>query len=534
MTVDLLLTGGRLIDGTGAPERRADVAVSGDRIVAVGALEGLSAARTIDVRDMVVCPGFIDVHTHSDLSLLSGPEAQSKVRQGVTTEVIGNCGLGVSPVPDSADLAALRTAIGYLDVDPQVCWDWLDQGEYFHVLATSGTSVNVAALAAHIPLRATIVGFEQRSATAAELDRMCALLDEAFACGAVGFSTGLVYAPAAYADDTELAALGRVVAAHDGLFSWHLKDYADELLTSVAQAIRIGEQSGCRTQLSHLVSVGRRNWGNVARALELVDAARDRGLDVGVDVYPYLAGNASLFQLIPGWAQDGGGDRMLARLQDSGVRQRIRAELASAPLGWDEITVNGVGGAPDGVVGRTIADLADGRDGADVVMDLLLTYENAVTMVAGGRSEQDLLAVLRHPAAVIGSDGFSLDPAGPTGTGMPHPRSYGCYPRLLSRYAAEFGLVEAISKCTGLAAARLGRTDRGVIATGKAADLVVFDPVRVRDQATFEQPHQFPDGIGVVVVNGTVVVDDGGHTGARPGRILRSAASITGGSKCPV
>ncbi|WP_163506635.1 N-acyl-D-amino-acid deacylase family protein [Fodinicola acaciae] len=510
MIADLLITGGQVIDGTGATAYQASVAVAGDRIVAIGSLDGVRAARTYDASGLVVCPGFVDIHTHSDLSLLSNPGALSKIRQGVTTEVIGNCGLGVTPLPSTVDIAALRTAVGYLDLDPAIDWTWPDLAGYLDVLRKARPVVNVVPLAAHIPLRAATVGFDERPATAEELERMCALLEAEFDAGAVGLSTGLVYAPAAYADDDELAALGRVVASRDGLFSWHMRDYADELLDSVAQAVRIGRLTGCRTQLSHLVAVGQRNWGSVQQALELIDEARRDGVDVAVDVYPYTAGNASLFQLIPGWAQRGGGERMLARLRDPAVRERIRAESASAPVGWDEITVNSVGGDGSGVVGRTIADLAGQRDGAEVVMDLLLEHENAVTMVAGGRSENDVLAALSHPATVIGSDGFALDPDGPTGRGMPHPRSYGCYPRLLGRYAGKIGLVEAIAKCTSRPAARVGLTDRGRIATGWLADLVVFDQEQVCDQATFQDPQRFPVGIRLVVANGEIVVDETG------------------------
>lgn len=510
MIADLLITGGQLIDGTGAAAYRADLAVVGDRIAAIGSLDGVPAARTYDASGLVVCPGFVDIHTHSDLTLLSNPAAPSKIRQGVTTEVVGNCGLGVTPLPSTVDLTALRTAVGYLDLDPAIDWTWTDLAGYLAVLEKNRPTVNVVPLAAHIPLRAATVGFDERAATPDELGRMCALLAAEFDAGAVGLSTGLVYAPAAYADDRELAALGRVVVAHDGLFSWHLRDYADGLLDSVAQALRIGRRTGCRTQLSHLVAVGRRNWGSVERALELVDLARADGVDVAVDVYPYTAGNASLFQLIPGWAQRGGGAEMLARLRDPDVRDQIRAESAAAPIGWDDITINGVGGAGAGVVGRTIADLAGSRNGADVVMDLLLEHDNDVTMVAGGRSEKDVLTALSHPATVIGSDGFSLDPDGPTGHGMPHPRSYGCYPRLLSRYAGSIGLVEAIAKCTGRPAARVGLTDRGELVAGRVADLVAFHPDRIRDRATFPQPQRFPDGIELVVAGGAVVVDETG------------------------
>ncbi len=521
---DLLIAGGRVLDGTGAPERVASVAVAAGKVAAVGLVAG-GAARTVDATGMLVCPGFVDVHTHSDLSLLSAPAAPSRVHQGITTEVVGNCGLGVTPLPDGTDRAALRGAVGYLDLDPAIAWDWRDLPGYLAAVAGARPAVNVAALVAHIPLRAAALGFAGRTPTVVERDRMAGLLGDALDAGGIGLSTGLVYAPASHADDDELAALGAVVAARGKVFAWHVRDYGDRLRDSVAQAVRIGERTGCRVQVSHLIAVGRRNWGGVPRALELIEAAHDRGVDIGVDVYPYLAGSASLFQLVPAWAQEGGGDAMLARLTDPSIRRRIAAALAEYPVGWDEITIGWVRGDGGGVLGRTIAGLAEerGRPPADVVMDLLLAYRNEVTMVAFGRAEPDLLAALRHPLTVIGSDGFTLDPAGPTGAGIPHPRSYGCYPRFLAEYAgrAGLGLAEAVAKCTGRAADRMGLADRGRLAVGYPADLVVLDPERLRDRATFERPHRYPEGIRLVVVNGRVVLDDGTRTGDRPGEILR-------------
>jgi len=528
MMFDLLLTGGRVVDGTGGPETAADVGVIDGRIVEVGALRDATTRRTVDISGLVVCPGFVDVHTHSDLTLLSSAAAHSKVRQGVTTEVVGNCGLGPAPLPDGMDVAELRTLVNHLDLDPAVPWSWHSFDIYLDTLAAVRPSINVAALVGHVPLRTAVVGFGDRAADAAEVRRMCDLLAETFRVGAVGLSTGMVYAPARYADDAELVALARVVAAHDRLFAWHVRDYADELLDSVAQALRVGEQAGCRTQISHLVSVGRRNWGAVREALDLITAAHERGLDVGVDVYPYLAGNASLFQLMPGWAQEGGGAAMLVRLRDEDCRARIRAELAEYPLGWDEILVCRVpAGAPDGIAGRSVADLAEesSLSGADVVMDLLLSHDNDVSMVAFGRSRDDLRAVLSHPLTVVGSDGYALDPHGPTGAGLPHPRSYGTYPRVFAEHVrrGDLDLAEAVAKCTSRAAHRVGIHDRGVIAPGAAADLVVFDAGSIRDRATFEQPQQYPDGIRLVTVGGAVVVDEGEHTGVRTGKILRHA-----------
>lgn len=519
----LLLSGGLLVDGTGAPPRYGDLAVVDGRIGAVGA--DLPRAPTVlDVTGLVVCPGFVDVHTHSDLTLLSNPEAHSKIRQGVTTEIVGNCGL--APVPTGADSAALRAAVSYLDLGPGVAFDFTDMASYLDTVAQVGTSVNVGALVGHVPLRATTVGFTGRPATARELDTMCGLLAESLAAGALGLSTGLAYAPACYATDEELLALGRVVAAAGGLFAWHLRDYADNLIDSVSQALRVAERAGCRVQLSHLVAVGRRNWGAVRRALDLVEAVHANGVDVGVDIYPYLAGNAPLVQLLPSWAQDGGVSGLLARLSDRGVREQIRAELADQPLGWDEVTISSAPGAGRDVIGRSLAELAAvrGVPAGEVALDLLAEYGGAIDMVAYGRSEDDLRMVLTHPLAVIGSDGQSLQLEGPTGGGLRHPRSYGCYPRLLARYtgAGELDLAEAVAKATGRAAARVGLSDRGVVAPGLAADLVVFDPERIKDRATFASPHQYPEGIVMVIVNGEIVVHNEEHSHARPGAVLRA------------
>lgn len=528
---DLLVRGGTVIDGTGSAGFTADVAVSGGRIVAVGDLAQTRARTTVDATGRIVCPGFVDVHTHSDLTLLSSPLAKSKVHQGVTTEVVGNCGLGVAPLPAGADVPGIRAAVGYLDLDAGVEWTWRDWRDYADALERARPSVNVAGLVAHLPLRAGVVGFGDRPPSARELDRMCALLSESLDAGAFGLSTGLMYAPLIFTETTELMALGRVVAEHDAVFAWHLRDYSDDGLAAVREALAVAEATGCRTQVSHLTAVGRRNWGSVARALELIDHARSRGADVAVDMYPYLAGNAPLSQRLPGWVQAGGDQQMRERLTDPGVVADVRRSWAADALGWDEVTINS---APDGdgVVGYTVTELAEQR-GAEpdmVAVDLLLRFGHAVSMVAGGRGAADLRAVLTHPSSVIGSDGQALDDVGPTAAGMPHPRSYGCYPRLLGDYVGDATLssAEAIHKSTGAAAERVGLGDRGLITPGLAADIVVFDPTAVADRATFASPRRYPAGIEAVIVNGSITVQHGRHTGARSGRLLTTEQSDKG------
>lgn len=530
--MDLLLTGGQVVDGTGQPPKIADLLIRDGRIAEIGSIPETDRS-DLDVRDVdgaVVCPGFLDIHTHSDLTLLSAPTAPSKVHQGVTTEVVGNCGLGVAPLPAGVDVAAMRLLVSYLDLDPAVSWDWSELSGYRAAVADARPSLNVATLTAHLPVRAGVIGLGDRAASQSELDRMGDLLADSFAQGSLGLSTGLVYAPLCFAAPAELLHLGHVVAAHDRVFAWHVRDYADELLDSVRQAIDVSDRTGCRVQISHLVSVGRRNWGGVVRALELIDAARDRGCAIGVDVYPYLFGNAPLSQLLPAWVQDGGAENMARRLHDPQVRERIRTEWVHRPLGWDEITISRV---PDdavesALVGSTIEAIAhaSGRDGDEIALDLLAALGTSVLMVAGGRSEDDLGAVLSHPAAVLASDGLALDPHGVTGAGVPHPRSYGCFPRFLARYVgsdpAEFS--RAVRQCTSAPAQVVGLADRGVLRPGAPADVVVFRREALRDEATFTQPQLYPRGIDLVLVNGTPVVEGSEHTGARPGRVLEKTS----------
>jgi N-acyl-D-amino-acid deacylase len=520
MSRDLLLTGGLVVDGTGAEPRPADVLVRDGRVAAVG--DGIDAdADRRDVTGRVVCPGFVDIHTHSDLTLLSDPRALSKVHQGVTTEVVGNCGLGVAP--PGGDPAGLRGAVSYLDLDPGVDWPWQDLVGYLDAVETARPGVNVAALVGHLPLHAAVCGLADRPVSAADLGRMTGLLRDALDDGAVGLSTGLVYAPLPFVREEELLALARVTASRNKLFAWHVRSYENGLIESAAQAVRVARATGCRTQISHLQAVGPRNWGAVRQVLDLVDAANADGFDVGVDVYPYLHGNAPLAQLLPAWAQDGGQAVWMPMLRDPVVRNRLRAEWADRDSRWDEITISWTTRAePDPDLGRGIAELAAerGTTGAEVVLDTLAELGMGAMMTAGGRSEADLLTVLAHPATVVASDGLALDPDGVTGAGLPHPRSYGTFPRYLTRYGRD-DLADAVRRCTSAPAHRVGLTGRGVLRAGAPADVVVFDPATLRDTATFTSPHRFADGIDLVLVNGVSTVDGGRHTGNRAGTVDR-------------
>jgi N-acyl-D-amino-acid deacylase len=532
MSLDLVIEGATVVDGSGAPRFRADVGVSGDRIDAVGDLSSVTAASRIDATGSVVSPGWVDLHSHSDLTVLSDGRARSSVRQGITTAVVGNCGMSPTPT-GTGGIAAVRQAIGIIDMDPAVPWDWTSMAGYRAALTSSGIGLNIAPLAGHVALRVSVAGESADPLDARARRQLEDAADRELDEGAVGVSTGLMYPPAMSADGAELEALGRAVARHDAVFALHMRNYADRLVDAVDEALAVGRATGCRLQLSHLAVAGRRNWGSVARALERVDRARAEGLDVGVDIYPYLAGSANLSQLLPGWAQEGGSVAVTARLADPQVRARIREEwVTSLHFGWDEIRVSLVDDdLRDTVLGRTIeeAGAAMGLPADAAALELIARTEDRVQMVAFGRSEADLLSVLHHETAAIGSDGLALDPDGPTSAGRPHPRSYGCYPKLLGRVVREDGtltLERAIQMATSVPAGRAHLTDRGAIREGAFADIVVFDPARVIDRATFDEPARFPEGIRHVIVNGVPVVTDGEQVEpARPGRVLAGGGS---------
>jgi len=524
---DILIAGGAVIDGTGAPRRRADVALQGDRIAAVGDLSGWAADLRLDASGLVVAPGFIDMHTHSDLALLINPRAESKLRQGVTTEVIGQCGFSPAPAPEGHrhEIRALFGAWGR-----QVTWGWGSFADYLDALRERRTSVNVVPVVGHTSCRAGVMGEESRGPTAAELSQMRSAVEAAMGDGAFGLSSGLVYAPGMFADTDELVALAEAVAPHDGVYFTHIRGEADTLLDAIAEAIEIGRRAGVTVQLSHLKAQGRQNWGKIEAVLAAVERAREDGIDVTYDVYPYTAWNTGLGQLLPSWAREGGAEAILARLSDPASRAQIRSEIAAAadadPGRWEQRLLASVDSqANRPLQGLTIAEIATRRDAApeDVVISLLLEERCNASMVGFGMSEEDVRRALAHPLAMIGSDAAASAPYGILGKSHPHPRSYGAFPRVLGHYAREenlFPLEEAVAKMTSRPAARLGLTDRGRIAPGMAADLVVFDPDTITDRATYEQPHQYAAGVQFVIVNGTIELEGEEHRGRRAGRVL--------------
>jgi N-acyl-D-amino-acid deacylase len=527
--LDLKIAGATLIDGSGAPGRRADVGIRDDTIVAVGDLAHEPAGRVLPAESQVVTPGFIDAHSHSDWRLWDNRRAESKVRQGVTTEVVGNCGF--SPAPAAPEFLADLKSFA-LHVPSGMDFRWRSVGEYLRAFAGRGTALNVMQLVGHGTLRIAAMGFSRRPPTARELALMQRLLAEGMEAGAWGLSTGLIYAPGSFASTEEIVAVAGAAAGRRGMYASHIRGEGATLLSAVAEAIHVGRETGMPVQISHIKAAGRPNWGGVAGALALVDAARGEGLDVMADVYPYTASSTTLRTLLPDWALEGGVEAMLRRLGDAESRARIRRDIEAptggqsiaARVGWDSIMLSSCPRRPD-AEGRRLSEIAAARamDPLDAAFALLQDEGGKASMILFQLDEADVRRALIHPAVMIGSDGSALAPYGDAAASKPHPRSYGTFPRVLGEYARAQGVLslpQAVHKMTGLPARRFGIADRGRVAVGAKADLVVFDPERVTDRATYEDPHRYPVGIEHVLVNGRFVVRDGEHSGDLPGRLL--------------
>ena len=521
---DLIIRGGRVVDGSGNPWYRADVAVTSGKITTIGRL-GSDARRIINADGLVVAPGFIDTHSHSDLMLMAEPEAKQKIMQGVTTEVIGQDGLGEAPLRDDI-VDDWRRYLSGLNGDPDIDWSWQSFAEYLNRLEEAEPATNVVSLVGHGNLRLLAMGMEDRQPTTQELEEMKRLLEEAMRQGAFGLSTGLIYPPCVYADTEELVELCRVVTAYGGLFVVHMRNEGDRLLESIGEVVAIGREAGIPVHISHLKASGERNWGKVAEALEKLEMARVEGVDLTVDQYPYVAGSTFLSSLLPAWAHEGGTETMLERLRDEAMRKRIADDMMrsgrSRDWGWHRILITSVRTeANKRFEGKTVEGIAEalGESPVDAVFNLILEEENVVTMVSFMMSEDDVRTVMRSPLQMVCTDGIVL--------GKPHPRAYGSFPRVLGRYVRDgvLRLEEAVRKMTSMPAQTFGLLDRGLLRPGMCADITVFDAETVIDKATYRDPIQFPLGIEYVIVNGEVTVDGGEHTGARVGRVLRHCMS---------
>jgi N-acyl-D-amino-acid deacylase len=517
---DLVIKDGKVLDGTGNPWFKADVAVAKGRIMELGDL-GTDADRVVGAEGLVVAPGFIDAHSHSDLMLIAEPEARQKIMQGITTEVIGQDGLGEAPIREEL-VEDWRRYLSGLNGDPDIEWGWRSFGEYLDVLEKARSATNVAVLVGHGNLRLLAMGMENRSPTSSELEEMKQILSTSLREGACGMSTGLIYPPCVYAGTGELTELCSVVAINGGVFVVHMRNEGDRLFESIEEVTAIGKESGVPVQISHFKASGERNWGKVVDALGLLEKAREGGVDMTVDQYPYVAGSTFLSSLLPVWMHEGGTQKMLDRLGDAEIRRRLIEEMVEGERGedwgWDNVIVTSVKTEVNKLFeGKNLEQIGEERrqDPLEALFDLVLEEENAATMVSFSMSEENVRTVMCSPLQMVCTDGIVL--------GRPHPRVYGSFPRVLGRYVREgvLRLEEAMRKMTSLPAQRFGLLDRGLIKPGMSADITVFDPETVIDTATYEDPISFPKGIEYVIVNGEVTVERGELTGCRNGKILR-------------
>jgi N-acyl-D-amino-acid deacylase len=541
---DLLITNAQIVDGSGGPATRGAIAIAGGKIAAVGEVAG-TASRTIDARGRTVAPGFIDMHSHSDLPLVTDGSGQSKIRQGVTTEVIGE---SESVAPRKALSESAAGAAGGARVE-----GWTDFEGYYEAVLKNGISPNLLSYIGSGTVRELVIGEEDKQATAADIAKMQRMVSMMMGQGIFGMSSGLIYPPNAYATVDELAEVAK--GASGGIYASHVRYDGGKLREGIEEAITIGERAGLPVHVFHIKVTGQKNFGRMKEVIEIVEAARARGVRVTADQYPYIASSTGLTATIPPWALDGGIGRLQARLKDPKERARIRKEMENENPAWESryqsagtwqnvqlasigrARVNGqqAGSPNQKYEGMRVAEAAKqaGMDPFDFVFKLLLDEGNTIGCVYFIIDEADVALAMKQPWVAIGSDGSALATEGPLRTGVPHPRNFGTFPRVLGRYVREMKVIpleEAIRKMTSLPASILKLADRGSIKQGQWADLVIFNPATVADQATFEDPFQYPVGIDTVLVNGTVVLDEGKHTNARPGKILRRASLGTKGT----
>lgn len=520
MRFDTLIRGGLVYAGRGGEPFRADVGVCADRIADVGDLSGAEADYIVDATGLIVCPGFVDVHSHSDTYLLIEPAAVSKVFQGVTTEVVGNCGASAAPrsptYPMPSDWG-----------DKNYPGTWQSVREYRELLAQVKPAVNVRMLIGHNTLRAGVMGYAARHATAGEVRSMCERLAEALDEGAAGLSTGLIYSPGMFAAREEIVMLAKVAASRGGIYATHMRSESARLLEAIDEALDIGRQADIPVQISHLKTSGRKNWHLLDPALDRIRAARTAGCDVAADRYPYTAANTDLDVVLPQWASGGGREEVLRRLRDPEIRWNIRCETAEGRDMdyWDRVMV-GTTFAPKNAAfrGKRITEVAQmlGVEPVDAALYLMESDELRTSATFFGMSEENMWRILSEPYVMIGSDASVRAPTGPLSHDHPHPRAYGTFPLFL-RAALDGKTVpvaEAVRKMTSLSASRFGMSDRGLIEIGKKADIVVADPREVRDRATYENPHQPATGVRALLVNGIVTIAEGRLTGYRGGLFL--------------
>jgi len=531
---DLVIRGGRVVDGSGNPWFQGDVAIRGDRIAAIGSVAG-AGRREIDATGLVVSPGFVDIHSHSDWLLLEDGGAPGKIRQGVTTEILGE---SISAGPFQDQMPAYRQSVQGRTVEIRALRD------YFAAIEKAGVAVNVGSYVGQGQVWECVMGGSFERPTAAQIGRMKELVGEAMRDGALGLSTALLMPPSSLATTADLVELARVAAAHGGIYSSHIRDEGFGVFDSIKEAIAVGEQAGLPVDIIHLKIADEKYWGKMSEVLALIDDARRRGVNVQANVYPYTRGNNDLRSIIPPWAHEGGNAKLLERLRDPQLRIRLKQDIQTVRPDWYnhytavggdwsrmQISANNTykGMTMDKVIAAKRRDKPAGYDAFDVLFDLLLEQNGFVGTVYAHHTEADMNLAMVQPWTSIGSDGSAFATEGVLRRGNPHPRNFGTFPRILGVYVRERGVLrleDAIRKMTSLNAAKVGLRDRGTLRTGAFADVTIFSAERVIDRSTYEDPFHYPEGIEYVIVNGQVSLEKGVPTPARAGRALRHASRI--------
>ncbi len=531
---DILIKNGMVVDGTGQPAFPSDIVIHDGHIIKISSELNVPADRIIDASGLTVAPGFIDM-----LSWASGPivydgEVHSVVRQGITTAIFGE-GWSMGPVNDR-----VREAMQNFWPEYNITYEWKTLADYLRFIEKQGISINVASYIGATTIRLHVVGFENRKATAEELDRMCQLVETEMSAGAFGLASSLVYTPAFYADTEELIELTKVAAAYGGIYASHIRGEGEDLFPALEEFIEICVKADIPGEIYHFKAAGRDNWSKLDEAIETIVQARQKGLDITADIYPYTAGATGLDAMIPPWAKEGGDNELVKRLRDPRIRSEIKAAIVADRTGWDNfyhmagggenILVSYLSGERKKFQGKRISEISEllGKDELDTVFDLLIAENGGGGGIYFIMAEENIGKKIKLPWISFCTDEDAYKPEALMGSRNPHPRAYGTFPRVLGRYVRDEGLIsleEAIRKMTSLPAERLGISDRGMIKENMVADLVIFDPKRIIDRATYTNPHQFPEGMPYVLVNGEIVVYRGRHTKAKPGKAIFKSRS---------
>jgi len=539
---DLLIKNGKVINVLDRsdlykPWERMDIGIKGDRIIEIGYLNESESREVINAQDYIVSPGFIDIHSHSDTYLLINPKAESKIRQGVTTEVIGNCGLSAAPL--GGKYQPTKSILS-----DNIETNWTTMSGYLSHLEKKGSSVNVVPLVGHNNIRGAVMGYKNGHPSPGELKKMKGLTQEAFDAGVWGFSTGLIMPPGSSSGTEEIIALCKVVAQRKGVYHTHIRGQGDRLLSAIIEAIDIAKKADVPLHILHHKGMGDANAAKVELTLAMIDDAISQGMNITMDMYPYLAGQGGLAMFLPYWVHEGGSEKLVERLKDRELRKKIKCQMVEPELipgyqsyarelgwktCWNKILIcNTTTEKNANLVGKSIAEAKpNNQDPIEFLFDLLIEEEGDLPVVIPDLIDIDdryFQMVIRHPNTMFGSDGYALANYGALGKGVPHPRSYGSFPRILGRFVRQrrlFTWKEAIRKMTYLPAKFLGIEDRGLIKEGMYADIVIFNPETIIDKSTFDHPHQYPDGIHYVIVNGEIVIKDSSHSGKLAGKVLR-------------